>query len=229
MIEAEQIASVAALGPALTVPAFNAPTFTKPAQRPVVVKAATPLEIELAYTVSSKELHEGDPVSFRAVHPLKIDNQVVIERGALATANVTKAKGGRAWGRGGELAWQMQNVVAVDGSHIPLRFSNATHGDNKPGTMITGMAITGLFFFPAVPLWGFHHGKPAIISAGKRFEVFIDRDVEVSGTIAPLKAEAEPLPPLLTQPAKSGQAAKSKAKPEQTPKPKKKKDWSDMN
>jgi hypothetical protein len=64
---------------------------------------------------------------------------------------------------------------------------------------------------------------------GKRFEVFTNRDVEVSGIVASLKVEAAPLPPLLAKPAKSEQVANSKAKPAPTPKPKKKNYWSDIN
>jgi len=140
---------------------------------PVTVPDGTPLEIEVSYTVSSGEVEEGTAISFNVVHPVKIDNNIVIARGARATARVTKAKKGGSWGRAGQLAWALQDVVAVDGSRVPLQFAKSSKGDSKGGTVATGMVVTGLIFLPAAPLWGFKKGKDAKIPAGQRYEVMV--------------------------------------------------------
>ena len=145
----------------------------------VTLKDGTPIELEVAYTVSSAELKEGDAVSFRVVQPIQVNGVTVVERGAPATARVVKAEGGKSWGRGGNLTWAIQNVTTVDNQKVPLNYSSGTKGNGPPGTMTTGIVLTSLVFWPAAPLWGFKKGKPAVIPAGKRFEVFVHGDAAI--------------------------------------------------
>ena len=144
------------------------PTLTE-----ISIPEGTPLEVESTFTVSSGEVEEGSAVSFVVVHPVKINGVTVISAGARATARVTKARKGGSWGRAGTLAWEMRDVVAVDGSKIPLEFAKRTKGDSKGGTVATGIIVTGVLFWPAAPLWGFKKGKDAKVPAGSRFEVAV--------------------------------------------------------
>lgn len=139
----------------------------------ITIPEGTPLEVELAFNVSSGEVEEGSAVSFRVVHPLKINDVTVIAAGARATARITKAKKGGSWGRAGTLAWAMQDVVAVDGSKVSLEFAKRTRGDSKGGTVATAVIVTGVLFWPAAPFWGFKKGKDAKIPAGSRFDVAV--------------------------------------------------------
>jgi hypothetical protein len=148
----------------------NAPA---PVYANFTIPDGTPLEIEATYTVSSADVEEGTPISFNVVHAVKVDGVTVIARGARATARITKAKKGGSWGRAGQLAWMMQDVVAVDGTKVPLEFSKSSKGDSKGGTVATGMVVTGLLFLPAAPLWGFKKGKDAKVPAGRRFDVSV--------------------------------------------------------
>src|SRR5258705_10699743 len=146
----------------------------------IVVPDGTPLEVESSFNVSSGEVQEGSAVSFTVVHPVKINSVTVIAAGARATARVTKAKKGGSWGRAGTLAWEMRDVVAVDGSKVPLEFSNRKRGDSKGGTVATAVIVTGVLFWPAAPFWGFKKGKDAKVPAGRRFDVMIHGDTAVS-------------------------------------------------
>ena len=139
----------------------------------ITVPEGTPLEVESTFNVSSGEVQEGSAVSFTVVHPVKIDGVTVIGAGARATARVTKAKKGGSWGRAGTLAWEMRDVVAVDGSKVPLEFAKRTKGDSKGGTVATAVIVTGVLFWPAAPFWGFKKGKDAKVPAGSRFEVAV--------------------------------------------------------
>ncbi len=145
----------------------------------LTLKDGTPVELEMAYTVSSADLKEGDAVSFRVVQPIQVNGITVIERGASATARVVKAEGGKSWGRGGNLTWAIQSVATVDNQKIPLNYTAGSKGNGAPGTMTTGIVLTSLVFWPAAPLWGFKKGKPAVIPAGKRFEVFVHGDATI--------------------------------------------------
>lgn len=139
----------------------------------ITVPEGTPLEVESTFNVSSGEVQEGSAVSFTVVHPVKINGVTVISAGARATARVTKAKKGGSWGRAGTLAWEMKDVVAVDGSKVPLEFAKRTKGDSKGGTVATAVIVTGVLFWPAAPFWGFKKGKDAKVPAGSRFEVAV--------------------------------------------------------
>lgn len=152
----------------------ESPMFTE-----ITVPEGTPLEVESSFTVSSGEVQEGSAVSFTVVHPVKINGVTVISAGARATARVTTAKKGGSWGRAGTLAWEMREVVAVDGSKIPLEFAKRTKGDSKGGTVATGIIVTGVLFWPAAPFWGFKKGKDAKVPAGSRFEVAVHGDAVV--------------------------------------------------
>lgn len=151
---------------------------------PITVPDGTPLEVEATYTVSSAEVEEGNAVSFTVVHPVTINGTTVIARGARATARVTKAKKGGSWGRAGTLAWMMQDVIAVDGSKVPLEFSKSTRGDSKGGTVATGIIVTGVLFWPAAPFWGFKKGKDAKVPAGRRFDVTVHGNANVQVQVA---------------------------------------------
>ena len=156
----------------------------KPTEAPAefiqtTIPDGTALELECMYTVSSSEVEEGSAVSFSVVHAVVVNGITVIAQGARATARVTKAKKGGSWGRAGQLAWAMQDVVAVDGSRVPLEFSKSTKGDSKGGTVATGVIVTGVLFWPAAPLWGFKKGKDAKVPAGQRFEVVVHGNANV--------------------------------------------------
>jgi hypothetical protein len=139
----------------------------------ITIPEGTPLEVESSFNVSSGEVEEGSAVSFAVVHPVKVNGVTVIAAGARATARVTKAKKGGSWGRAGTLAWEMRDVVAVDGTKVPLEFTKRTKGDSKGGTVATGVIVTGVLFWPAAPFWGFKKGKDAKVPAGSRFEVAV--------------------------------------------------------
>jgi len=175
--------------PASTRTSGDSANDVAPVVTAITIPDGTPVEIEMAYTVSSADVEEGTAISFNVVLPVKINNNTVIARGARATARVTKAKKGGSWGRAGQLAWAMQDVAAIDGSRIALQFAKSTKGDSKGGTVATAMVVTGLIFWPAAPLWGFKKGKDAKIPAGKRFDVMVHGDTVVNVTASP-NAEA---------------------------------------
>ena len=148
-----------------------------PARRVAVrVPAGTPVELETAYTINSQLVRAGDAVSFRVVNPVVVDGQVVVEKGAAATAVVTKAERGGHFGRAGRIAWTMKEVTAADGTRIPLQFSGRVVGDSKGGKVATRMILTGTVFWFAPPvalLHGFKRGENAVVPEGKRFDAAV--------------------------------------------------------
>jgi len=143
----------------------------------------TPLDIEMAYTISSQEVRAGELISFRVVNPVLVDGVVVIAVGATATGRVVKASRGGHWGRAGRIAWTMQDVTAVDGTRIPLASSaGRVVGDSKGAKVATQMILTGALLpliAPVALLHGFKRGENAFVPAGKRFEVTVGKDATV--------------------------------------------------
>jgi len=144
----------------------------------------TPLDVEMAYAISSQEVRAGELISFRVVNPVLVDGVVVIAVGATATGRVVKASRGGHWGRAGRIAWTMQDVTAVDGTRIPLASSaGRVVGDSKGAKVATQMILTGALLpliAPVALLHGFKRGENAFVPAGKRFEVSVGKDVTVA-------------------------------------------------
>jgi hypothetical protein len=159
----------------------------QPAVTTVQVPDGTPVEIELKSTVSSEDVEPGSVVDFAVIQPVKVDGVTVIERGAPAKARIAAVKKARHWGRAGNLSWSMQDVQAVDGNRIPLRFEKGSAGAGSSGKVAVGVVVTSIVFWPAAPLWGLKKGKPAVIPAGKRFEVFVNGEslVQIDGSSSP--------------------------------------------
>jgi len=142
----------------------------------VQVPVGTVVELETAYTVNSQLVRAGDAISFRVVNPVIVEGQVVVEKGATATALVTKAERGGHFGRAGRIAWMMKEVTAADGSRIPLQFSGRTVGDSKGAKVATQMVVMGALLWPIAPVvlfHGFKRGENAVVPEGKRFEASV--------------------------------------------------------
>lgn len=162
-------------------PAAAAASAAPPAGVEMKIPDGTPLELELLSNITSKEAQEGDIINFTVVNSVVVNGVTIIERGAPAKARVAVAKKSGRWGRSGKLGWAMQDVLAADGTRLPLRMEKNLSGDSKGGTVATGVIVTSLVFWPAAPLWGFKKGKEVTMPAGKRFEAFVHGDATVKG------------------------------------------------
>jgi hypothetical protein len=171
----------------------------------VKVSDGTQLEVELASNVSSNTAREGDVVDFTVVSPVVVNGLTIIEKGAPAKARIAAVKKAGYWGKAGRVGWAMQDVLAADGTRIPLRMESKLTGDSKGGTVATGVVVTSIVFFPAAPFWGFKKGKNAIYPAGKRFPAFVHGDVTIKGR----PASEAPAP----QPVANDKTAAPAAKP----------------
>lgn len=163
-----------------------APQTQAPPRRVAVgVPVGTLVELETAYSFDSQLTRKGDAVSFRVVNPVIVDGQVVVERGAVATAIVTKAERGGHFGRAGRIAWMLKEVTAADGSRIPVQFSGRTVGDSKGAKVATQMVVMGALLWPIAPVvlfHGFKRGENAVVPEGKRVDasVFAPATVHVT-------------------------------------------------
>jgi hypothetical protein len=176
-------------------------TATERSIRELNLPAGTPIDVEVAYTVNSLDIKPSERISFRVLVPILIEGVVVIEKGALVTARITQAKRGGHWGKGGKLAWSMEDVIAVDNSRVLLAPETSSHleklwslenkhankGINKgkvSGTSHTGevavmTVVSGVIFPPLGLLNGFKRGENAVLREGRRFIVTVGKDATV--------------------------------------------------
>ncbi|HLL15260.1 MAG TPA: hypothetical protein VK388_09365 [Pyrinomonadaceae bacterium] len=180
------LAMLSAPGAAISADTASTPV-AAPLLKPLRVKIpkGTPLDVEMAYTISSQEVRAGELISFRVVNPVLVDGVVVIAVGATATGRVVKSSRGGHWGRAGRIAWTMQDVTAVDGTRIPLASTGRIVGDSKGAKVATQMILTGALMpliAPVALLHGFKRGENAFIPAGKRFEMSVSNDATVAVT-----------------------------------------------
>jgi hypothetical protein len=151
----------------------------------VQVPAGTLVELETAYTFNSQLTRTGDAVSFRVVNPVIVEGRVVVEKGAVATAIVTKAERGGHFGRAGRIAWMLKEVTAADGTRIPVQFSGRTVGDSKGAKVATQMVVMGALMWPIAPIvlfHGFKRGANAVVPEGKRVDATVFAPATVSVT-----------------------------------------------
>jgi hypothetical protein len=163
------------------------PKCAPPPQRRVAVgvPVGTVVELETAYTINSQLVRTGDAVSFRVVNPVIVEGQVVIEKGATATALVTKSERNGHWGRAGRITWMMKEVTAADGSRVPLQFTGHVVGESHGAKVAAQTVLLGaglMIFAPLALTHGFKRGENAIVPEGKRFDaqVFAAATVHVT-------------------------------------------------
>ncbi len=148
-----------------------------------------PIEIESAYTINSLNLRPNDYISFRVLIPVKVDGVTVIQERALVTGRVVEAKRGGHWGKAGRLSWTMVDVIAADGTRVPIQVQrdllngrDGIKGISHGGQVATEMVVFGAMMFifaPMVLMSGFRRGENAVLPEGKRFTVFVKSEITI--------------------------------------------------
>ena len=167
-----------------------------PQVREVKIPAGTALDIEIAHTVSSFDAKVGDLVSFRVLVPVKVGDAIVIDKRALVTGRIVKAKRAGHWGKAGKLLWTMQDVVAVDLTRVSLAANpdypggqQGVTGQSHGAEVATKTVVMGALLIPAFPIapialmQGFKRGENAVVPEGKRFVVYVQKDTVVRAPV----------------------------------------------
>jgi len=151
----------------------------------VQIPEGTVIEVETASATSSAKAVTGSSITFLAKRRVFVNNVLIIERGAIARARVMKAKSARAWGRAGMLAWEMEYVVAVDGTRIPISLRGKQNGTNRTAVMAGGALATGALIFPYTSpvalIWGLKKGDEAVLRGSRVFAATVRTKTEIAG------------------------------------------------
>ncbi len=179
-----QVMSVVPTGPP------NLPETGLPAPSPiktVKLPRGTAVLVETLYPVSSADFKINNTIAFAVARPVFVDGALIIPRGTIARAKIVRLRKAGNFGRGGALTFQMEHIVAMDGTKIPVLLTAAAEGGNRTGMLAVGAAATSALIFPytapAALVWGFKKGDDAVVRGSKQFAAVIKNDMEIAGLV----------------------------------------------
>lgn len=180
-----QVMSVVPNGPP-NLPEAGQPTLES-LVRTVKMPRGTVVLVETLYPVSSADFKLNNSIAFSVTRPVFVDGVLVIPRGTIARAKIVRVKKAKSWGRGGALTFEMERIIALDGTRIPVQLTADAEGGNRTGALAVGAAATSALIFPytapAAIVWGFKKGDDAIVRGSKQFAAVIKNDTEVAGLV----------------------------------------------
>jgi hypothetical protein len=153
----------------------------------IQVPTGTVLQIEPASPVSSAFAREGDRIRFLVTRRVMVDGVEVIERGAVARGHIIKSKPAKSWGRGGLLAWVLDDVVAVDGTRIPIKLSDRLVGKSRSKAVVAAAVATGAtvlpYSSPVGLIWALKKGEEAVLDQSRKSAALVSGNTEVAGLL----------------------------------------------
>lgn len=171
---------------------------------PSTLPDGTPVHLRIGRTVSSHDARVGDTVDFEVLEEIKVNDLVIVKKGALAIGTVTDAQAKRRLGRGGRLVINIDYVRLADGEKTALRAIQGGKAGGHGTAVTTSVVATSLVFWPAAPLFLLIHGKDLVIPQGTPVTAYINGDFpvdkckfqECSGITQTVVAAPAPLPAL---------------------------------
>ena len=142
----------------------------------------TPVKLRLSQSISSADAKVGQEVPFEVIEDLKVDDVIVLPKGATAIANVTEAEHKKSMGRAGKLNVAITYARLSDNEKAALRAVKEAKGGGHVGAMTGAIVATSIVFFPAAPLFLFIHGKDITIPQGTEVTAFVDGDMHLDMT-----------------------------------------------
>jgi hypothetical protein len=147
--------------------------------QPHTLMDGTPIKLRLSQTMSSANARVGQEVAFEVVEDIKVDDVVVLPKGATAIGNVTDANPKKSMGRAGKLDIAISYARLVDQEKVALRATQGGKGGGHVGAMTGAIVATSIVFFPAAPLFLFIHGKDITIPQGTEVTAFVEGDMRL--------------------------------------------------
>jgi hypothetical protein len=146
---------------------------------PVLLHDGTPIRLRLARNLSSADAKTGDSVDFEVLEDVKVDDLLMVARGATAIGTITDAEHKKRMARGGKLNLEIDYVRLVNDEKVALRAVKETSGGGHTGAMTGGMVASAIIFFPAAPFFLFMHGKDTTIPKGTEITAYTNGEIKV--------------------------------------------------
>jgi PEGA domain-containing protein len=148
--------------------------------QPHTLLDGTPVKLRLSQTISSADAKVGQEIPFEVVEEVKVDDVVVLPKGATAIGTVTDCNAKKSMGRAGKLNMSISYARLADQEKVALRATQDNKGGGHVGAMTGAMVATSIVFFPAAPLFLFIHGKDITIPQGTEITSFVEGDMHLN-------------------------------------------------
>ncbi|HXR39726.1 MAG TPA: PEGA domain-containing protein [Terracidiphilus sp.] len=148
--------------------------------QPHTLLDGTPVKLRLSQTISSADAKVGQEIPFEVVEEIKVDDVVVLPKGATAIGTVTECNTKKSMGRAGKLNINISYARLADQEKVALRATQDNKGGGHVGAMTGAMVATSIVFFPAAPLFLFMKGKDITIPQGTEITAFVEGDMHLN-------------------------------------------------
>jgi hypothetical protein len=138
----------------------------------LILKAGTPVLLRVDKSITTEYANVGDPVDLIVVRDVKVGDTIVIERGTLATGQVSEVQKSGVVGKPGKISIVVDRVPGKGNVEVPLRAALTREGKGKQtSALLVGLilCILGLFLIK---------GESGVIQAGSEIKAYVDFDVE---------------------------------------------------
>ena len=140
----------------------------------LTIPDGTPIQLQLAESVSSAHARVGDLLDFVVVRDVSVEGFTVIPAGTVASGSVTGVKGKRFLGMGGKVALKLDSVELANGDRVGLRARMEVKGRSRTKLMAAAMIATGLVFLPAAPVFLLTRGHDSTVLKSTEITAHID-------------------------------------------------------
>jgi hypothetical protein len=140
----------------------------------LAIPDGTVIHLQLTKTVSSAHARVGDPMTFRVEKDVRVGDFTIIRAGSTALGTVTRVKGRRFLGIGGNVVFDLDSVELVTGETVGLRARKEVKGISHTWRMLVEMAAAGLFYLPAAPVFLFSRGDNSMVLKNTEVTAQID-------------------------------------------------------
>jgi len=159
----------------------------------LTIPDGTPIHLQLAQNVSSADARIGDHLDFVVVRAVKLGGFTVIPAGTMATGSVTRVKGKRFLGIGGNVSLKLDSLELTNGAQLKLRARLHVKGRSRTKLMAAAMIATGLVFLPAAPVFLLTRGHESTVVKSTEITAQIDGDspVQLAGLLRAPEDDSE--------------------------------------
>ncbi len=162
----------------LLPPGLNAGEMAATGDR-LSIPDGTAVQLQLTQTVSSSHARRGDPLDFVVEKDVFVDGLTVLRKGSHVRGSVIGVKGRRLLGIGGNITVGFDSVTLVTGETVGLSARKVIKGSSHTWRMLTSMAVTGLFYMPAAPVFLLTRGGYSTALKGTEVTAHFDCDASL--------------------------------------------------
>jgi hypothetical protein len=144
-----------------------------------MIPGGTPVQLQLTQTLSSEHARRGDPLDFVVEKDVSVGDFTVLRKGSHVRGHVIGVKGKRLLGIGARITLGFDSVGLVTGETVGLNARKVIKGSSHTWRMLTSMAVTGLFYMPAAPLFLLMRGGNSTALKGTEVTAHFDCDASL--------------------------------------------------